>query len=384
MRKYLITMGVLFCVLFTCSMLGHQVGAQSTNGNRFSDVKEADWFKENVDILVQDSRGIVKGYPDGTFKPQGSLTADQFITMVVRATGFSAENGKDYWAKPFIDQALLLGFVKDKEFTTYTSKINREQMSRILVRVAEYLEGSKTYTKSSQVLSILTDKHTLTYALREDVLKSYELGLIGGYTDYSFRPQGILTRAEASTVIVRVIKPEKRLQTDYDKILEALDKQTESQLKGGVNWKDPIGLSVRENMAIDRSMIRSDMEFSPTLTELAWSGNMYAQSKDMVMGLILYDEKGAKSGQVEDFGNILRRRLSEKDAASVMVYLNKKKDVYTFLQEEEKVFYFDKYVIRLKEVIAFPMLPKFKQASMVDFNIWFIDKFFDENFKGNL
>jgi len=42
------------------------------------------------------------------------------------------------------------------------------------------------------------------------IIKSYATGILSGYTDQTFKPDGTLNRAESSLVIYRFIEPEKR------------------------------------------------------------------------------------------------------------------------------------------------------------------------------
>jgi len=54
--------------------------------SRFKDVKPGDWF--NGFVQVADSLGIVKGYPDGTFKPNDNVSYQDAVTMILRAAGY--------------------------------------------------------------------------------------------------------------------------------------------------------------------------------------------------------------------------------------------------------------------------------------------------------
>ena len=59
-----------------------------TMGNErvsFSDVKDGSWYYKAVTTLA--SRGILHGYPDGTFKPQGRITRAELVTIFVRFIG---------------------------------------------------------------------------------------------------------------------------------------------------------------------------------------------------------------------------------------------------------------------------------------------------------
>ncbi len=56
----------------------------------FSDVKAADWFSGYVGYCA--NAGYIKGYPDGTFLPNKTVTGFEALAMILRAMGYDAEN----------------------------------------------------------------------------------------------------------------------------------------------------------------------------------------------------------------------------------------------------------------------------------------------------
>ncbi|TAH60321.1 MAG: S-layer homology domain-containing protein [Gottschalkiaceae bacterium] len=57
----------------------------------------------------------------------------------------------------------------------------------------------------------ITDYNTINDKDNEYVLKAYVKGIITGYTDGTFKPNNSVTRAEASTMLVRLLEPSKRI-----------------------------------------------------------------------------------------------------------------------------------------------------------------------------
>ena len=55
----------------------------------FSDVKESDWYYEDVMRLTM--VGIIAGFTDGTFRPDDFITADEASKMIVTALGYGSE-----------------------------------------------------------------------------------------------------------------------------------------------------------------------------------------------------------------------------------------------------------------------------------------------------
>ncbi|MDD4599364.1 MAG: S-layer homology domain-containing protein [Lentimicrobiaceae bacterium] len=85
----------LVFVLLLCFIATIPVGAQD-----FPDINNH-WGKTIITRAAGD--GAIKGYPDGTFKPDNTLTEAEFLTMLIR-TFESIEPGNP-WYKPFYDFA---------------------------------------------------------------------------------------------------------------------------------------------------------------------------------------------------------------------------------------------------------------------------------------
>jgi len=171
----------------------------------YKDIKSTDWF--NGTVMNLSDMGIIDGYPSGEFKPHGTVNVDAFIKMAVTALGHTdIKNGLFYWAKPYINKAKELGLVIDGEFASYTRAICRNEMARIAVRALneEYPDNLKDYK------SLITDYSSIYKKYQDYVLKAYCKGILTGYTDGSFKGEDTATRAEAATIIHRIIEPAAR------------------------------------------------------------------------------------------------------------------------------------------------------------------------------
>ncbi len=350
----------------------------------FTDVQSDHWFYDNVNQLVGDSRAIIKGYPDGSFRPSSQLSKDQFITMVVRAAGFEPGNASEYWAQNYIDQAISLGFLKQGDFSDYRSTINREEMSMIIVRALDYLEGTIAFSDLNQVNDVVLDASDFTQAYETYIQKTYKLGIITGYPDHTFKPQGVLTRAEASAVLIRLIQPSERIAFDYESLYGQVHGDLESHLLGGSNWVNPVTASDYASAQEDWGLIESDMSYGPTEYQVE-HGLTSKQSLDYADGAFEYDENGPKEGHLEDFERLLQRRLPQDQIDIVMEYVRKKMDKYTYLEHDEAFFYLDneRYLVRLHEVVTFEGT-KYEQAIAINFNIWYRDTSFISEYEEDI
>ncbi|EFI41858.1 hypothetical protein HMPREF0629_00487 [Peptoniphilus sp. oral taxon 386 str. F0131] len=81
----------------------------------FSDVARSSWYAEYIGQLT--SVGVIAGYPDGTFRPENSVTRAEFATVASRfitskkSTGGFADILNNHWAKESIENVRAEGWI---------------------------------------------------------------------------------------------------------------------------------------------------------------------------------------------------------------------------------------------------------------------------------
>lgn len=160
---------------------------------------ENHWSKSIVARL--DSYGVVKGYGDGTFRPDQKMSVAEFLKMMLVSMGNEQANGSIYWASEYVNKAIELELIEQNEFWDYDAKINRMQMARIIANALGNVTSADEYTVKSKVY----DYAEVAEDYKEDVIVAVGEKIITGYEDGSFRPYEIVTRAQASAVMVRFI-----------------------------------------------------------------------------------------------------------------------------------------------------------------------------------
>ena len=170
----------------------------------FSDVPETHWANKCVTALSND--GIINGYADGSFKPEGTLTRAEFLAMCVRAKyGDLQIPHSENWWQPYLDTA------KDENWNI---PFDAAEISKPITRkeIALLLRGASVNNGGAQMLCknvVFTDDKVMAENLPFDMYNSIiwasAKGLVGGYPDGSFKADGNLTRAEAATVIRRLM-----------------------------------------------------------------------------------------------------------------------------------------------------------------------------------
>ncbi|MGI6487477.1 MAG: S-layer homology domain-containing protein [Syntrophothermaceae bacterium] len=169
-----------------------------------ADVK-GHWAEKTIEELV--ATGAIKGYPDGTFKPNQGITRAEFASITVKAFELETKSGKvfndtaDHWAKDAIATAATYGIVNGYSDTVFgvSDQITREQMAAMIVRAANLTE----VTEGKQFV----DSDKISAWAKNAVATASENQIINGYPDNTFRPQAGATRAEAATVMVKALKP---------------------------------------------------------------------------------------------------------------------------------------------------------------------------------
>ena len=72
---------IRFWILFFTLLFCFAIPAQAA----FSDVRNTDWFAADISTMTE--AGVLSGYPDGTFRPNDTITAAQFVSIVARYGG---------------------------------------------------------------------------------------------------------------------------------------------------------------------------------------------------------------------------------------------------------------------------------------------------------
>lgn len=191
---------LLFLVLVVITLWGTVALAHAAG--KFTDVRTGDWFHGDVTRLSE--QGSIAGYPDGTFRPGGTITRAEYTAIVARSLSIKAkEITGSHWSAGIMAAAEEAGLVKAREFPDVTIPITRYEMARMAVRALNYQKEAipADYTEYASLIKDLAKSE----AYKEDVNKVVAMGIITGYPDKTFQGLKTLTRAEASAVVMRII-----------------------------------------------------------------------------------------------------------------------------------------------------------------------------------
>lgn len=175
----------------------------------FSDV-EGHWAEEQVDEAV--SRGFVNGYPDGSFRPDGTVTRAEFLKMLLAGLGIEPDDAgdlpfpdaADHWARGYAAQALELGIIEDGDYDGLWQpdrNITRLEMATQVVRALDAAGDIDAHAPAAR----FSDTGDLNRTELGYIGQAVNLGILRGYPDGTVAPHGESTRAEAVVVILRAL-----------------------------------------------------------------------------------------------------------------------------------------------------------------------------------
>ncbi len=166
--------------------------AITVSAARFPDVQESHWEYSAVETLVND--GTVKGMPDGTFNPTGTVSRAEFVKMLgkspVRAAADFNDVPSSHWAYEDIMYSGLEADA-DNNFKPATP-ITRAEVANLLYK--RFANGAKAKAPY-YIMSQGTNPDATAWV--------YNTGLVLGADKLNLRLEDSLTRAEAASLIVR-------------------------------------------------------------------------------------------------------------------------------------------------------------------------------------
>lgn len=107
----------------------------------FSDMNGYGWAEGYIAYAVK--KGVVNGYPDGTFKPANPVTMNEITAMVVRAAGFKDSQLTGTWPGKYTDKANELGFYQDiVTIQLYPLEVSKGLTAKIIFNALGKIEAA--------------------------------------------------------------------------------------------------------------------------------------------------------------------------------------------------------------------------------------------------
>ncbi|XOK62542.1 S-layer homology domain-containing protein [Paenibacillus elgii] len=161
------------------------------------------WAESDIKAIV--AAGYVDGYPDGSFKPDHTVTRAEFITMTAKAAGLKPVPGGDNkeWYAPYVAALVQAGIHQYKDFSSgdWNTPITRMEMARLAVRASDKsLQSPEDSTDAKKFMFLATRK-----------------GLITGMADGQLGKEESATRAQSVKIIQRILDVSQGKKLEVDK-----------------------------------------------------------------------------------------------------------------------------------------------------------------------
>ncbi|MEA5471768.1 S-layer homology domain-containing protein [Spirulina sp. 06S082] len=225
-------------------------------GSRFGDVPDSHWAEDFITALVD--RGVIAGFPDGSFKPEAPVTRAQFSSLLkgafnkgkTRSAINFVDVASNHWAMSAIDNAYETGFLSGYPGSIFRPEQNipREQ---VLVSLANGLNYSAN-APVNEVLGYYNDGGNISNFARSPIAAATEEKIVVNYpTVTSLNPNRNATRAEVAAFLYQALVREGNAPAIASGYIVSLDPVA-------TQFKIPAGTSIPVTYTRDKILLLPD------------------------------------------------------------------------------------------------------------------------------
>ena len=178
----------------------------------YSDVSDTHWANEQI-VYLQDE---ITGYPDGTFRPEKTVSRAEFLTLFARIAfpdEWKQAEGDEWWKAAY--DVCTSHRLLDDTAGSRSEAMPRGDLAALLDRFCSGWGGVHERADAANQLNINWTEQRMESPERQplwpdaaeygnSVLVCANQGLLTGYPDGSFKPEKGVTRAEAAVILARL------------------------------------------------------------------------------------------------------------------------------------------------------------------------------------
>lgn len=196
---------LLLIGLLTLAVLGQLAPPKATSATEsvpFTDVPAWQWYAQPIALARE--AGLISGYADGSFRPQGMLTCAEFLRMTLPTALITPSTPGNHWARGYYADGLdrQLFTEDDLRPAMLDAPMPRKLMALIYAGLLEEAPAKGQAPIPRADYTDVPDDFTYEYP----IALASSRGILAGYPDGSFRPEGYLTRAEAASAALRLLE----------------------------------------------------------------------------------------------------------------------------------------------------------------------------------
>jgi hypothetical protein len=186
-----------------------QVPAPMANPSQFSDLGHH-WAAEFIQGLV--TRGLILGFPDGTFKPEANITRAEYAAIIAKTfelprqvgtgTGTFSDVSADFWASSAIRVAANMGFISGFPDGTFRPGQNLTRVQAFVSLVS----GLGLSGGNPNLLLFYTDRAQIPSYATQAIATATQHRLVVNYPKTNqLDPMRNITRAEIAALIYQAL-----------------------------------------------------------------------------------------------------------------------------------------------------------------------------------
>ena len=225
--------------IIALSMAVMIVLSQTVSAVNFTDITNH-WAKDSIMTLAE--KGVVNGVTDTQFMPDGEVTRAQYLKMIMEATGVATkplrageclDADKNDWYCDYLQGALDCGLIPKDMITGYSESVDyrvdedgnaeyakviykgafsgdlpikREEMAVLTQYMYQYTRTILTNPRTNtENVADFADSDKISDWAKVSVKQAVANGFMDGMDNNMFNPSFTATRAQAATVILRVL-----------------------------------------------------------------------------------------------------------------------------------------------------------------------------------
>ncbi|MDF2958945.1 MAG: putative S-layer protein [Paenibacillus sp.] len=224
---------LLAAALAVCPIIdqANAAGSEAAGNVQFRDI-QGHWSEEDMKTAV--SKGIIAGYPDGTFLPDNEVSRVEAAAMLSRLTkqSFNLEPKafpeiEQHWGHKSIRQLVAGGFIAESDYPGGFNpdlKLTRYEMMKWLASGLANSEESFKQALRDTANTLLPTPESFTEGIEPEQIPYIAVvkgtGIVDGFPDGSFRPQAMITRAELTSILLRYESVEGRSADQFQSLNE--------------------------------------------------------------------------------------------------------------------------------------------------------------------
>lgn len=305
-------------LFFLTTIFGCTIFASSATAKTFPDINYEHPNFNAINYLS--TKGIIKGYTDGTFRPDQQITRAELAKMILAGKNFPIKNyqtncfpdvGYLEWHSNYICAAKEANFIKGYNDGTFKPEqfINKVEALKIIAEIYKWeIEFEETPEGFSDTPYSAWYIDYVLYGIEKDLFQEFDDENIN-LSEYQFKPGEFITRAEVAEILYRyLVTTELNKDSFYpqnddseESSIPQLPKLKDGELKIILSWENP---DQKEKTDFDAHLIE------PTDEEIYFSHKL-----DSKLETILEIKENVETI------NILKIKNDEEEKDKIKTYL---------------------------------------------------------------